>query len=114
MPLNALKANLRSPFSHITASLLTDRLHLAITMLGATWGLHPLGVSVCSLCASGAMTLLCAEADTDIIRLLGRWHSDEMLHYLHVKAYPLLCNLIPAMLQHGNFHVIPKNCLIHA
>jgi hypothetical protein len=54
------------------------------------------------------MALLCAHVDTDRIRLLGRWRSDEMLCYLHVQAYPVVADLAPAMLQHGNFTLIPN------
>jgi hypothetical protein len=32
------------------------------------------------------MALLCAHVDTEIIHLVGRWCSDEMLRYLHVQA----------------------------
>jgi hypothetical protein len=35
---------------------------------------------------TGAMALLCAHVDMDIIRLLGCWQSNEMLCYLHVQA----------------------------
>ena len=47
---------------------------------------HP----VCSRTVEGeTMTLLCAKVDTDQIRLIGRWRSDEMLQYLHVQAEPI-------------------------
>jgi hypothetical protein len=36
------------------------------------------------------MALLCAHVDTDIIRLVGRWHSNEMLRYLHIQAEPTM------------------------
>jgi hypothetical protein len=62
------------------------------------------------------MALLCAQVDTDKIRLLGHWRSDEMLHYLHVQAYPAVARLAPVMLQHGHFTLIsnqpiPLPCL---
>jgi hypothetical protein len=57
------------------------------------------------------MTLLCAAVDTDKIRLLGRWCSDEMLRYLHVQAFPIVAPLAKQMLQHGNFALIPNNPL---
>jgi hypothetical protein len=55
------------------------------------------------------MALLCGHADTDRIRLLGRWRSDKMLHYLHVQAFPVVALLAPTMLQHGNYALIPNN-----
>jgi hypothetical protein len=57
------------------------------------------------------MALLCAEVDTDIIRLLGRWYSDEMLHYLHVQAFPLVAPLAAQMVRHGHYTLIPNNRL---
>ena len=36
--------------------------------------------------AGGAMALLMARVDTDTIRLEGRWRSDVMLRYLHMRA----------------------------
>jgi hypothetical protein len=53
------------------------------------------------------MALLCAKVDTDIIKLVGRWRSDEMLCYLHLQAYPLMHNLAPAMATHGSFTLLP-------
>jgi len=52
--------------------------------MGPSYGITPHEISVRSLRASGAMSLLCAKVDTDMIRLMGRWRSDEMLRYLHV------------------------------
>ena len=34
----------------------------------------------------GAMVLLCGNVNTDTIKLLGRWHSDAMMRYLHQDA----------------------------
>ncbi len=33
--------------------------------------------------------------DTDRIRLLGRWQSDQMFSYLHVQAEPVMRHLLP-------------------
>ncbi len=58
--------------------------------MGPSYGITPHEISIRSLRASGAMSLLCAKVDTDMIRLMGRWRSDEMLRYLHVQSFPLL------------------------
>ena len=71
------------------------------------YGLSPAEISARSLRAGGAMALLCAKVDTDIIKLVGRWRSDEMLRYLHLQAYPLMRNLAPAMASHGSFTLLP-------
>jgi hypothetical protein len=42
--------------------------------------------------ATGAMSLITARIDSDLIRLLGRWQSDSMLRYLHVQAISVLQN----------------------
>jgi hypothetical protein len=51
---------------------------------------------------------LCAVVDPDIICLLGRLHSNEMLQYLHVQALPIVAPLANQMLQHGSFTLIPQ------
>jgi len=58
--------------------------------MGPTYGIQPNDISIRSLRSSGTMALLCAKVDTDMIQLLGRWRSDEMLRYWHVQSFPLL------------------------
>jgi hypothetical protein len=55
------------------------------------------------------MSLLCVKVDTDMIRLLGRWRSDEMLRYLHVQSFPLVAPLAQQMLQHGHFTLMANH-----
>ena len=57
------------------------------------------------------MALLCANVDSDRIRLIGRWRSDEMLRYLHVQAEPVMRYLSPAMLTGGRFSLLPNNAV---
>jgi hypothetical protein len=90
-------------------SALTAQLRMTATALGATVGISASDISVRSLRSSGAMALLCANVDTDKIRLLGRWHSDEMLRYLHVQALPVVAPLANLMVRHGHFSFIPNN-----
>jgi len=52
------------------------------------------------------MALLCGHVDTDVIKLVGRWRSDEMLKYLHLQAYPLMMHLAPLMVTGGNFRML--------
>ncbi|KAL7534552.1 hypothetical protein ACHAWF_004866 [Thalassiosira exigua] len=42
-----------------------------------------------SLCSSQEKTSL-GKVDPDVIHLVGRWHSDEMLRYLQTQAAPLM------------------------
>jgi hypothetical protein len=34
--------------------------------------------------------MMCSKIDLDIIRMMGRWHSDAMMRYLHVQARPII------------------------
>jgi len=95
------------PFA-ISSSTLTLALRTAVQVVGLPLGLTPTDVSVRSLRASGAMALLCANVDTDRIRLLGRWRSDEMLRYLHVQAVPVVAPIASAMLRNGHFTLLPN------
>jgi hypothetical protein len=75
----------------VTASAITTTLKAMVTQLGpATLGFLATDVSPRSLRAAGAMALFCARVDSDTIKLIGRWRSDEMLRYLHVQAAPLM------------------------
>ena len=85
----------------VTPALITKTLRDAITFIGADLGFLPSEVSACSLQAAGATALLVANVDPDVIRLLGRWRSDEMLRYLHVSAEPVM--------RHFDRHVSPRN-----
>jgi hypothetical protein len=93
----------------VTPSDISLTLRTAVSLLGpATLGFLPDDVSARSLRASGAMALLCAHVDTDIIRLIGRWRSDEMLRYLHLQADALMKGFSSKMLNRGNFVLLPN------
>ena len=91
----------------VSASDITTTLRLAVTMLGSEIGLVPADISARSLRAGGAMALLCAHVDTDIIRLLGRWQSDAMMRYLHLQALPAMNRFANLMTSGGNYTVTP-------
>jgi len=57
------------------------------------------------------MALLYAQDDSNIIRLLGRWRSDEMLWYLHLQAEPVMRNFSRRMLAHGAFVLLPNQAV---
>ena len=87
---------------------ITEALRLAVTFLGPSLGFLPGDVSARCLRAAGANALLCGGVDTDVIRLLGRWRSDEMLRYLHTQVGPLLRGFSQRMLSGGAFTLIPN------
>jgi hypothetical protein len=91
----------------IKASHITRALRLAAAICFHTTGIAPADISACSLRARRAITLLCAHIDSNIIRLVGQWRSDEMLRYLHVQAYPLMGNLAQQMTTTGSFPLLP-------
>jgi hypothetical protein len=105
--LNAVRPTPNSPFRYISPTDLTSRIRSVLH-------LHPdpaytlADVSVRSTRSGGAMALLCAGVDSDRLRLIGRWRSDEMFRYLHVQAQPIMNGLAAAMLRGGNFRLTPE------
>jgi hypothetical protein len=92
----------------VTPGDITSTLRVAVDILGPALGFLSSDISARSLRASGAMALLCAQVDTDVIRLLGRWRSDEMLRYLHIQAEPVMRDFAARMLLNGNFVLTPN------
>ena len=86
----------------------TDTIRLAVRFLGPSLGFLPKDVTARCLRASGANALLCAGVDTDVIRLIGRWRSDEILRYLHTQVGPVLRGFSSRMLGGGSFTLIPN------
>ena len=64
-------------------------------------------VSARSLRAAGAMALLCSGVEKDIISLIGRWRSGEMMRYLHVQAEPIMRNFSKLVISHVNYNLLP-------
>ena len=95
-------------WSFIKPSDITSALRTAVTFLGPSLGFLPTDVTARCLRAAGANALLCSNVDTDIIRLLGRWRSDEMLRYLHLQAAPLMSDFARRMLLGGTFTLVPN------
>jgi hypothetical protein len=98
-----------SPAIHlIKLSDITAALRFSTAIIGPSVGFLPADISARSLRAAGAMALLCAQVDSDVIRLLGRWRSDEMLRYLHVQAEPVMRDFARRMLVAGSFTLLPN------
>ena len=87
---------------------LTATLRHHTSVLGPSLGFLPSDVSVRSLRAAGANALLTASIDSDIIRIIGRWRSDEMLRYLHVQNGSLMAGYSRLMLSTGDYNLIPN------
>ena len=94
----------------ITPSDITDQLRMAARANNYhTTGIHADHISARSLRAGGAMALLCGNVDFDVIKLLGRWHSDAMLRYLHVQAQPIIQQLAIKMFNKGAHSFTPTD-----
>ena len=112
----AHKATLKTPIASyytarghflIRAPDVTNVLRNAVAVNQTLVGISPTEVSAKSLRAGGAMALLCARVDTNLIKLLGRWHSDTMMRYLHVQAVPIMRPLAPRMFNNGRHTFLP-------
>ena len=66
-------------WSTVLSAEITSALRAATTIIGTQVRFTPDDVSARSMRAGGAMSLLMARVDTDLIRLVGRWHSNVML-----------------------------------
>jgi hypothetical protein len=91
----------------VAAKDVTSALRLSVATIGPSLGFLPEDISARSLRAGGAMALLCANIDKNVISLLGRWRSDEMMRYLHVQAQPVMKHFAQKMLVSGEFHLVP-------
>ena len=87
--------------------MITKVLKGAVSLCAENLYFLPKGILDRSLWAARAMALLCSGIDTDIIRLIGRWRSDEMLRYLHLQAEPLMRGFSKRMVTHGNYSMLP-------
>ena len=52
------------------------------------------------------LDLIKSGIDTNVIKLMGRWRSDEMMRYLHVTAQALTHNHAHTMLAGGNYDLL--------
>jgi hypothetical protein len=55
------------------------------------------------------MALLCGNIDHNTIRMLGQWHSDAMVRYLHLQAKLLMRKFTPTMFNHGSYSFLPMD-----
>ena len=93
--------------SKVTPALITKTLRDAVRYLGTDLGFLPEDVSARSLRAAGATALLVGKVDTNVITLLGRWRSDEMLRYLHLQAEPIMRDFSKIMLN-ADYSLLPN------
>ena len=98
--------NVRVP---IKATQITNALRWHAGVLEPTTGIKPADISARSLRAGGAMALLAGRCDSNIIKLLARWHSDAMMRYLHQQSLPIFQKLASKMFNHGSYSFLPTD-----
>ena len=91
----------------VKANDVTERTKQAAAANFNATGIKPSELSARSLRAGGAMALLCGNVDFDLIQMLGRWHSDAMIRYLHLQAQPVSQQLAAKMFNHGTYNFLP-------
>ena len=97
----------KGSWKHVIPTMITKALKGVVSLSGENLGFLPKDVSARSLRAASAMALLCSGINTDIIRLIGRWRSDEMLRYLHLQAELIMRGFSKRMVTHGNYSMLP-------
>jgi hypothetical protein len=70
-------------------------------------GLYPSDISNRSLRAGGTMALLCGHINHNTIQMLGRWHRDAIMMYLHLQANPPHASVLPCHVQQHNIFLPP-------
>jgi hypothetical protein len=91
----------------VKAKGVTEVLRNAMRLNVHRTGIEASDVSARSLRAGGAMALLHGRVDLSNIRMMGRWHSDAMMRYLHVQAQPILGNYAARMFNEGTYSFLP-------
>jgi hypothetical protein len=71
-------------------------------------GLKHSDISDRSLHAGGDMVFMSGRIDYNI-HMIGGWHSNTMLQYLHLQAKPLMRQFAVTMFNHGTYYFLPKD-----
>jgi hypothetical protein len=71
-------------------------------------GIIPDEVSARLLRAGGAMALICGKVDKNLIQMIGRWHSNVMICYLHMQAQPIVQHSASKMYNNGTYAFLPN------
>ena len=109
------KVKLASYYNHrnirvaVKAAQITATLRWHAGVLESTTGIRPTDLSARSLRAGGAMALLNGNCDSNVIKLLARWHSDAMMRYLHQQSLPIFKKLAVTMFNRGSYSFLPED-----
>jgi hypothetical protein len=80
---------------------ITDRMVTAHLRLAGTFANQPNEYTVGALRNTGAQALLQAQVPLPMIKLIGRWRSDEVFRYLTARSEHLMAPYSEAMLRHA-------------
>ncbi len=94
------------------SSFITTQLCQNITFHGMNFGFFPSTFFACSLYPAEAMALFVANADSDIIQLLGCWCIDKMIWYCCLMAEPIT-KFFTCHMLHGDYHFNPSQLIPH-
>jgi hypothetical protein len=89
------------------ANNITNTIRQAMIVNFQRTDISPNEVSTRSLRAGSAMALLCRKVDKNLIQMLGRWHSDAMIRYLHMQAQPIVQHIAAKMYNNGTYSFLP-------
>ena len=84
---------------NITPIDISRTLNDTVRFLGPSLVFAPKDVSARYFLAAVAMALLFSGVETNIIKLVGCWRSDEMIRYLRMQADTLVRNFANIMVQ---------------
>ena len=87
-------------------AMISKNLRSAIHFCGPNMVFGATDVSARSLRTTGAMVLFCVSVN--IINLIGRWCSYEMIFSLNVQAKSIMRNTSSLMLAHGIYYFFPN------
>jgi hypothetical protein len=76
-PINAMRTSPTAAWTYLRPAAITAFVRAAV-LIFPDLGIRPSEVSAHSIRGGGAMTLMCAGVDSNCIRLIGRWRSDEL------------------------------------
>lgn len=57
--------------------------------------------------AEGATAFLCAQVDSNTVKLIGCWQPKAMIRYLHVSAHSTMSQYASAMFHGGHYSFNP-------
>jgi hypothetical protein len=93
----------------VKAEDITDVLRCTMIINYSNISIKAREISARSLWAGGAMVLIFWWIDLDSIRMMGRWHINVMMRYLHIQAQPIINNYAARMCNCVSFDLFPDD-----